>query len=126
MVTQATEGMAETTADRRVDRFAGLLALVLGIAAILVFVAGLRYGPHLTEISLPDGLCGFAKGHFVYVGTREDGQCRFLAMTESHGWAGVETSPALVPADVRIAGCGCRTRHSFTAGGDRHLIGCQA
>lgn len=90
MVTQATEGMAETTADRRVDRFAGLLALVLGIAAILVFVAGLRYGPHLTEISLPDGLCGFAKGHFVYVGTREDGQCRFLAMTESHGWAGVE------------------------------------
>ena len=72
--------------DNKVELFSKWLAVALAIVTVLVFISGRIYGPHLTEIALPDGLCAFAKGHFVYLGTPNRLGCDWVLATESHIW----------------------------------------
>jgi hypothetical protein len=85
MTRRVTEALAAS--DQKAELFSKWLALVLATAAVLVFISGRIYGPHLSEMALSDGLCGFAKGHFVYVGIPSDHGCDWVLTTESHAWA---------------------------------------
>jgi len=77
---------AEAPAEQKADLLAKRLAGLLAIATAFILLGYSLYGPRLTEIALPDGLCAFAKANFVYVGTPKEGHCQWMVMTDSHGW----------------------------------------
>jgi hypothetical protein len=76
---------SETASEdvRREKRLALSLSIPSTLATIAVVVSGFFYGPHTAEMELPDRMCAFVQGNFVYVGVRGNRVCQWRISTDS-------------------------------------------